>query len=92
VPEAEAKPRPAPPPDDTVRIGRERWPAAYAGELREQVVTLLEDGPKTLAEVRDHLGTSRKGAQGLLEWMDAEGLTIRRGEARVLRRRRREAP
>ena len=41
----------------------------------------------TLARLRDELGTSRKYAQALLECFDAERLTLRRGEARVLRRR-----
>ena len=46
-------------------------------------------GQLTLAEVRDLLGTSRKYAQALLEHMDSEGLTLRVGDARRLRRRRR---
>ena len=46
-------------------------------------------GQITLAEVRDLLGTSRKYAQALLEHMDSEGLTLRVGDARRLRRRRR---
>ena len=37
--------------------------------------------------LRDELGTSRKYAQALLEHFDAERLTLRRGDARVLRRR-----
>ena len=52
-------------------------------------MALLErDGEITLARFRDELGTSRKYAQALLEHFDAEKLTLRRGEARVLRRRR----
>ncbi len=46
-------------------------------------------GQLTLAEARDLLGTSRKYAQALLEHMDSEGLTLRVGDARRLRRRRR---
>ena len=39
--------------------------------------------------LRDLLGTSRRYSQALLEHMDSEGLTLRVGEARRLRRRRR---
>ncbi len=57
--------------------------------LRARLVALLEaDGAVTLARVRDELGTSRKYAQALLEHFDAERLTLRRGDERVLRRRR----
>jgi selenocysteine-specific elongation factor len=38
--------------------------------------------------MRDELGTSRKHAQAYLEHLDAEHVTLRRGDARVLRRRR----
>ena len=59
----------------------------------EKAVALLEaDGELTLARLRDELGTSRKYAQALLERFDTERLTLRRGEARVLRRRRPGAP
>jgi selenocysteine-specific elongation factor len=55
---------------------------------RAQLVALLEaEGELTLARARDELGTSRKYAQALLERLDAERLTLRRGDARVLRRR-----
>jgi selenocysteine-specific elongation factor len=37
--------------------------------------------------VRDELGTSRRYAQALLEHLDTERITIRRGDAHVLRRR-----
>jgi len=56
---------------------------------RERVVGLIEaEGDVTLARLRDELATSRKYAQALLERFDAERLTLRRGDARVLRRRR----
>ena len=42
----------------------------------------------TLAQYRDELATGRRHAQALLEIFDREGLTRRRGEARVLRTRR----
>jgi selenocysteine-specific elongation factor len=40
----------------------------------------------TLAQLRDELGTSRKFAQALLEHLDAEKVTIRRGDAHYVRR------
>jgi selenocysteine-specific elongation factor len=45
-------------------------------------------GSITLARFRDLLGTGRRPAQLLLERFDADGLTRRVGDARVLRRRR----
>jgi selenocysteine-specific elongation factor len=55
---------------------------------RRRVVALAEaHGEFTLAQVRDELGTSRKYAQALLEHLDGARVTLRRGEARVLRRR-----
>ena len=44
-------------------------------------------GAITLAQLRDELKTSRKFAQALLEYLDAEKMTIRRGDQHVLRRR-----
>jgi selenocysteine-specific elongation factor len=57
-------------------------PAAY-----EQARAVLEDGI-TLARFRDALGVGRKTAQLYLERFDADGVTRRVGDARVLRRRR----
>ena len=57
-------------------------PAAY-----EQARAVLADGI-TLAQFRDTLGIGRKTAQMLLERFDADGVTRRVGDARVLRRRR----
>jgi selenocysteine-specific elongation factor len=56
-------------------------PAAY-----EQARSVLVDGI-TLAEFRDALGVGRKTAQLYLERFDADGVTRRVGDARVLRRR-----
>jgi hypothetical protein len=44
--------------------------------------------PITIATFRDALGTGRRVAQLLLERYDADGLTLRRGDVRVLRRSR----
>ncbi|MGH2971650.1 MAG: selenocysteine-specific translation elongation factor [Gaiellaceae bacterium] len=57
-------------------------PAAY-----ERARGVLVDGI-TLAQFRDALGVGRKTAQMLLERFDADGVTRRVGDERVLRRRR----
>ena len=58
-------------------------------EMAERIVAhLRERGKVTLAEARDMFGTSRKYAQALLERLDAERVTQRVGEERVLRQGR----
>jgi selenocysteine-specific elongation factor len=57
-------------------------PAAY-----ERARAVLVDGI-TLARFRDALGVGRKTAQLYLERFDADGVTRRVGDARVLRRKR----
>jgi hypothetical protein len=42
----------------------------------------------TLAAFRDALGVGRRTAQLLLERYDADGVTLRRGDVRTMRRRR----
>jgi selenocysteine-specific elongation factor len=53
---------------------------------REALATI---DPITLASFRDALGIGRRAAQLLLERFDADGLTVRRGDVRTLRRARR---
>jgi selenocysteine-specific elongation factor len=48
---------------------------------------LREHGRMTAAEFRDLLGTTRKYAVPLLEWLDAHAVTIRNGDYRTLRKR-----
>ena len=57
-------------------------------EVRRRVLELAErnQGSVTLAQLRDELGTSRKFAQALLEHLDSEKVTIRRGDAHHVRR------
>ena len=58
-------------------------------EVHDLVVGLIEsNGEVTLAQLRDALDTSRKYAQAYLEHFDAAKVTLRRGEAHVLRKRR----
>ena len=64
---------------------------AIGGELYEEAKRVLVDeceraGKITLARFRDLLGISRRPAQLLLERFDADGLTRRVGDERVLRR------
>jgi selenocysteine-specific elongation factor len=63
-------------------------------EVRRRVIALAEShgGAIALADLRDALGTSRKFAQALLEHLDAERVTIRRGDQHVLRRSAGPAP
>ncbi|MDQ3533782.1 MAG: selenocysteine-specific translation elongation factor [Actinomycetota bacterium] len=56
-----------------------------AQEARRRVRAHLEAaGPATVAVIRDLLGTSRKYAVPLCEWLDQTGATRRRGDSRVL--------
>jgi selenocysteine-specific elongation factor len=57
-------------------------------EARKRVIARCRDSETiALAELRDDLGASRRIAQGLLERLDADGVTRRVGDRRVLRRR-----
>ncbi|HUO70210.1 MAG TPA: selenocysteine-specific translation elongation factor [Solirubrobacteraceae bacterium] len=76
-----------------VRVGRSlHFHADALAEIRERViaVAIASGGAITLAQLRDELGTSRKFAQALLEHLDSERVTIRRGDEHVLRRRARQ--
>jgi selenocysteine-specific elongation factor len=59
--------------------------SAYNEMVDKVIAYARERGKVTLAEVRDMLGTSRKYAQALLEYMDEKKLTRRVGDERVLR-------
>ncbi len=59
---------------------------AYEDARRALVEEVGAAGRITLASFRDLLGTSRKTAQLLLERFDADGVTRRIGDERVLRR------
>ncbi len=60
--------------------------AAYASARDALVSECREAGSIRLARFRDLLGSSRRTAQLLLERFDADGLTRRVGDERVLRR------
>ncbi len=59
--------------------------SAYKEMVDKIVAYAKVKGKVTLGEVRDMLGTSRKYAQVLLEYMDEKKLTRRVGDERVLR-------
>lgn len=48
--------------------------------------TITANGSLSLAELRDHFQTSRKYAAALLEHLDSVGITVRKGDFRVLKR------
>ena len=71
-----------------VRIGSElHFSAGAVQGARAALVAALESAPggATAAELRDALGVSRKYAIPLLEYFDAQGLTRREGDVRLLR-------
>ncbi len=67
---------------DGLAVGRPAYERARTTVVEE----CGRAGSITLARFRDLLGTSRRPAQQLLERLDADGLTLRVGDARVLRR------
>lgn len=71
-----------------VRLGDGYAIGTDAYEVAKDVVLAecRSSGEITLARFRDLVGTGRRDAQLLLERFDRDGLTRRRGDARVLRR------
>jgi selenocysteine-specific elongation factor len=71
-----------------VRVGKAlHYHADALAEIQERIVAtaVQHGGSITLAQLRDELNTSRKFAQALLEHLDSERVTIRRGDVHVLR-------
>ena len=70
---------------ELVKVGDFYLTGPKAQEARASVRSRIEtQGPVTVAEIRDLLGTSRKYAVPLCEWLDATGATRRQGDTRVL--------
>jgi selenocysteine-specific elongation factor len=68
-----------------VRIENFFLTEAQAGEARRRVRAQIEqEGPLTVAQIRDLLGTTRKYAVPLCEWLDSTGATLRKGDLRLL--------
>jgi selenocysteine-specific elongation factor len=58
--------------------------ASALASARDQVVALLaEKGTITVADVRDALGSSRKFTLPIVNWLDRNGVTRRRGDDRI---------
>jgi selenocysteine-specific elongation factor len=71
-----------------VRLGDAHAVSADAYERAKKILVdeCAQEGRITLARFRDVLGISRRPAQLLLERFDADGLTRRIGDERILRR------
>jgi selenocysteine-specific elongation factor len=71
-----------------VKVGDDLYRSSQMTQVVARVETFLrERGRMTAAEFRDLLGTSRKYAVPLLEWLDGHGVTIRSGDFRMLRKK-----
>ena len=54
-------------------------------DVQKKISSLMADGNgKTMAEIRDVLGTTRKYAVPLCEYLDRNGFTVRKGDLRFL--------
>jgi selenocysteine-specific elongation factor len=70
---------------DVIRVGDFYLSKTQAGTVRAKVRSAIQTaGPLTVAQIRDLLGTSRKYAVPLCEWLDATGATRRQGDLRYL--------
>lgn len=70
-----------------VKVGDDLYRGTQIAQIRARVEALFKERDRmTASEFRDLLGTSRKYAVPMLEWLDGHGITIRNGDYRVLRR------
>lgn len=70
-----------------VKVGDDLYRGMQIAKIRKLVEAHFRGHERmTAAEFRDMLGTSRKYAMPLLEWLDAHGVTIRNGDFRTLRK------
>lgn len=70
---------------EITRIADFHLTRAQVESMKEKVRTLLGAGEgASISQIRDFLGTSRKYAVPLCEWMDEIGFTRRAGDLRVL--------
>jgi selenocysteine-specific elongation factor len=75
---------------DLVRVGEDvLFEPKVIEEMRQAVIAHVQQkGSITLADLRDQFATSRKYAVAVLEYFDQTGVTVRRGDARVLARQK----
>ena len=76
--------------DEQGKVVRVSGSVVYSAEAYEQMVTIIsehirQNGDISVANVRDVLGTSRKYALALMDYMDHKRITRRVGDTRVLR-------
>jgi selenocysteine-specific elongation factor len=70
---------------DLVRVGDFLLTRGRAEQARHVVRTQIStEGPQTVAQIRDALGTTRRYAVPLCEWLDSIGATRRQGDLRAL--------
>jgi selenocysteine-specific elongation factor len=62
---------------------------AFTSTQVESILSGVSDLPDgfTVSAFKDHFGMSRRQAVPLLEWLDKRGVTLRRGDGRVVRNR-----
>jgi selenocysteine-specific elongation factor len=71
-----------------VKVGDFLYRGSQITKIRARLEAFFREHDRmTAAEFRDLLGTSRKYAVPLLEWLDAHGITLRSGDHRMLRKR-----
>lgn len=71
-----------------VKVAGDCYRGSQIAEIRARLAGHFRERDRmTAAEFRDMLGTSRKYAMPLLEWLDARGFTIRDGDYRTLRKK-----
>ncbi|MBV8198127.1 MAG: SelB C-terminal domain-containing protein [Candidatus Eremiobacteraeota bacterium] len=69
-----------------VKVGDDLYRESQIRTIRARVQGYLTEHHRmTAAQFRDLLGTTRKYAVPLLEWLDARGVTVRSGDYRLLR-------
>jgi selenocysteine-specific elongation factor len=70
-----------------VKVGDDLYRGAQLAQIRARLEAHFGHSDRmTASEFRDLLGTSRKYAVPLLEWLDSHGVTIRDGDHRRLRK------
>jgi selenocysteine-specific elongation factor len=71
-----------------VKVGENLYCGVQIAQIRQRIEAHFRDRERmTAAQFRDLLGTSRKYAMPLLEWLDTHDVTIRDGDYRTLRAR-----
>jgi selenocysteine-specific elongation factor len=69
-----------------VKVGGDVYRGSQIAEIRSRLEAVLRrDKQITVSGFRDAIGSSRKYAVPLMEWFDANGITLRNGDLRVLR-------